>query len=250
MDGSQTEDSDEPITDNSVYIDASVSATLIKQIPELVTLSLLPKSQWQSLINLDIIKVRNRPIEPPKKPEKAPFFLPSAPSLSGERLFTPSEANGHNDAKGNEEEKNDRKLEMPPSAFLHRLQSSAEMKNFLAFTDYIKGLSPSALDMELWMLQIIDDENLEELDRKPEMISIELLLDYFVYEISSRNNFEFIQAVIRLFMKIHGETIRLCPKLQDKAKKLLEIQSEVWQKIDTMFQQTRCMVTFLSNSQF
>lgn len=28
-----------------------------KQIPELVTLSLLPKSQWQSLINLDIIKV-------------------------------------------------------------------------------------------------------------------------------------------------------------------------------------------------
>ena len=28
-----------------------------KQIPELVTLSLLPKSQWQNLINLDIIKV-------------------------------------------------------------------------------------------------------------------------------------------------------------------------------------------------
>lgn len=30
-----------------------------KQIPDLVTLSLLPKSQWQSLINLDIIKVLN-----------------------------------------------------------------------------------------------------------------------------------------------------------------------------------------------
>lgn len=27
------------------------------RIPDLVTLSLLPKSQWQSLINLDIIKV-------------------------------------------------------------------------------------------------------------------------------------------------------------------------------------------------
>lgn len=27
------------------------------QLPNLVTLSLLPKSQWQSLINLDIIKV-------------------------------------------------------------------------------------------------------------------------------------------------------------------------------------------------
>lgn len=52
------------------------------------------------------------------------------------------------------------------------------------------------------MLQIIDDENMQGLDMKPEMISIELLLDYFVYEISYRNNFEFLQAVIRLFLKV------------------------------------------------
>ncbi|KAL6988335.1 hypothetical protein U1Q18_014087 [Sarracenia purpurea var. burkii] len=32
------------------------------QIPNLVTLSLLPKSQWQSLINLDSIKVLPAPI--------------------------------------------------------------------------------------------------------------------------------------------------------------------------------------------
>jgi U3 small nucleolar RNA-associated protein 21 len=57
-------------------------------MPELVTLSLLPKSQWQSLVKLDIIKMRNKPIEPPKKPEKAPFFLPTLPSLSGDVTFT------------------------------------------------------------------------------------------------------------------------------------------------------------------
>lgn len=247
---SQIEDSDEMAVDNSISEDASGSATFIKQIPELVTLSMLPKSQWQSLINLDIIKVRNKPIEPPKKPEKAPFFLPSIPSLSGEILFTPGEDNGHTDAKGNEMEKNDRKFDMPQSPFLKLLRSSAEMKIYSAFTDYIKGLSPSALDMELRMLQIIDDENMQGLDMKPEMISIELLLDYFVYEISYRNNFEFLQAVIRLFLKIHGLTIRCHSKLQDKAKKLLKIQSDEWQKIDTLFQRTRCMVTFLSNSQF
>lgn len=54
---SQIEDSDEMAVDNSISEDASGSATFIKQIPELVTLSMLPKSQWQSLINLDIIKV-------------------------------------------------------------------------------------------------------------------------------------------------------------------------------------------------
>ncbi|XVE98879.1 hypothetical protein REPUB_Repub03eG0147200 [Reevesia pubescens] len=165
-------------------------------------------------------------------------------------LDKPCESNGDNNAKGNEVEENDRKLDMPPSPFSQLIQSSAERKNLSAFTDYIKGLSPSALDMELRMLQIIDDENQQELDRRPEMISIELLLDYFIYRISYRNNFEFIQAVIRLFLKIHDEIIGCHSKLQDKATKLLEIQSDVWQRIDTLFQRTRCMVSFLSNSQF
>ena len=75
------------------------------------------------------MQVRNKPIEPPKKPEKAPFFLPSIPSLSGEIVFTPSEANGDNDAKDNEVEKNYRKFDMQPSPFMQLLQSSVEMKN-------------------------------------------------------------------------------------------------------------------------
>lgn len=70
------------------------------------------------------------------------------------------------------------------------------------FTDYIKGLSPSALDMELRMLQIIDDNDQQELDNRPELASIEQLLDYFIHELSCRNNFEFLQAVIRLFLKV------------------------------------------------
>lgn len=51
--------------------------------PHLVTLSLLPRSQWQSLVHLEAIKARNRPIQPPKKPEAAPFFLPSSYSIFG-----------------------------------------------------------------------------------------------------------------------------------------------------------------------
>lgn len=71
-----------------------------------------------------------------------------------------------------------------------------------AFTDYIKSLSSSTLDMELRMLQIIDDDDEQEPKKRPEFHSIELLLDYFIYELSCRNNFEFIQAVIRLFLKV------------------------------------------------
>ena len=54
---SQVEQSDE-VVNASQSKDAPRFPTQDKQIPDLVTLSLLPKSQWQSLINLDIIKVR------------------------------------------------------------------------------------------------------------------------------------------------------------------------------------------------
>lgn len=52
------------------------------------------------------------------------------------------------------------------------------------------------------MLQIIDDDDEQEISKRPELHFIELLLDYFIQEISCRNNFEFIQAVIRLFLKV------------------------------------------------
>ncbi|GAB7361931.1 hypothetical protein MBLNU230_g1969t1 [Neophaeotheca triangularis] len=44
---------------------------------DLLSLSLIPKPRWQNLMHLDLIRQRNKPLEPPKKPEKAPFFLPS-----------------------------------------------------------------------------------------------------------------------------------------------------------------------------
>lgn len=220
------------------------------QIPDLVTLSLLPKSQWQSLINLDIIKARNKPIEPPKKPEKAPFFLPSIPSLSGEILFKPSEGtNEESNAQNTRLEESSKKTDLPVSKFLQILKSCAEKENFAPFTNHIKSLSPSILDMELRMLQIIDDDDEQEPEKRQELHFIELLLDYFIHEISCRSNFEYIQALIRLFLKIHGETVRRQSKLQEKARKLLEVQSAVWQKIDKLFQNTRCVITFLSNTQ-
>lgn len=40
-----------------------------------ITLSSLPRGYWATLFNLEVVKARNRPIEPPKKPESAPFFL-------------------------------------------------------------------------------------------------------------------------------------------------------------------------------
>jgi U3 small nucleolar RNA-associated protein 21 len=55
--------------------------------PRLATLSLLPRAQVDSLLHLDAIRARGRPLAPPKKPEAAPFFLPTVPSLAGRPVF-------------------------------------------------------------------------------------------------------------------------------------------------------------------
>jgi U3 small nucleolar RNA-associated protein 21 len=66
---------DEPEEDDTV-------APSVEQLSrDIVTLSLVPKSRWQTLLHLDLIKKRNKPTEAPKALEKAPFFLGSLNNL-------------------------------------------------------------------------------------------------------------------------------------------------------------------------
>lgn len=67
----------EDANSNDEAEDAAPTATLDQLSADMVTLSLVPKSRWQTLLHLDLIKQRNKPTEAPKLPEKAPFFLPS-----------------------------------------------------------------------------------------------------------------------------------------------------------------------------
>jgi len=75
----------------------------------LVTLSGLPDGHWKNLFNLELMKERNKPIEPPKKPPSAPFFLQyqkgqtqSIPDTEIKEMMN-TDSNG---GKGNEEERN------------------------------------------------------------------------------------------------------------------------------------------------
>lgn len=71
--------------------DAAPTQLLEQLNQDMMTLSLVPKSRWQTLLHLDLIKQRNKPIEAAKKPEKAPFFLPSLEIPQSSVLATPQE---------------------------------------------------------------------------------------------------------------------------------------------------------------
>lgn len=67
----------EEVAEDGEAEDGVTAPNLDQLSADMMTLSLVPKSRWQTLLHLDLIKKRNKPTEAPKVPEKAPFFLPS-----------------------------------------------------------------------------------------------------------------------------------------------------------------------------
>lgn len=76
-DSDEEEESEEEITEEKVD-------TVDQLADSLITMSMEPRAKWQNLLHLDTIKLRNKPKEAPKLPEKAPFFLPTLPGAKGQ----------------------------------------------------------------------------------------------------------------------------------------------------------------------
>lgn len=84
----------------------------------------MPRSRWQTLLNLETIKARNKPKEAPKAPERAPFFLPTLPGVDNRFDFGVPAAEG----KGASDAAPKRKLDYAAGAsietdFVRRLLS-------------------------------------------------------------------------------------------------------------------------------
>lgn len=193
--------------------DAAPMASIEQLSEDMLTLSMVPKSRWQTLLHLDLIKARNKPTEAPKVPEKAPFFLPSLekpnPLLStteelkeqttladrsrimkmdhtaAERPFTVSlRAGGESgDCKS-----------IPSSALsspLPKLTISTDS----SFTNHLKILSPSAADLELRSLTP-DEEFLPFINALTSLLR-------------QKRDYELVQAWMSVFLKLHVDSIAL-----------------------------------------
>jgi U3 small nucleolar RNA-associated protein 21 len=97
--------------------------TTPEQLDEgLLTLSLMPRARWQTLLNLETIRLRNKPKEPPKAPEAAPFFLPTVQGLNP--TFDMSKTNGF--ASGEDDRHVQSQLGFAESDFARRIVAENE----------------------------------------------------------------------------------------------------------------------------
>lgn len=193
---------------------------------QLITLSNLPTSRWQNLLNLDIIKRRNKPKQPPKTPKAAPFFIPTVPSLNLQFDLT------------NARQNDDSKLLIPQnllnlSEFGKMLQDTVDTEDFKSIVAKIKEFGPSKIDYEIKSLGLEGGG------------SITVMLQFFKcieYMIKSNQDFELAQAYLSVFLKSHGTTISADEQLRNYLPNIQSCLSIGWQKIQEKLFYCTCIV--------
>lgn len=157
---------------------------------DMLTLSIVPKSRWQTLLHLDTIRQRNKPKEPPKAPEKAPFFLPSLEGIKASQVVKAERKTEITQAERSRITKLDRAGAASP--FTTTLHSGTQTGEYTPFIEHLKTLASSAADVEIRSL------NPDEL---PSFVSA------LTHRLRQKRDYELVQAWMSVFLRIHGEAV-------------------------------------------
>lgn len=180
---------------------------------DLVTLSLLPRSRWQTLLNFEVIQQRNKPKEPPKEPEKAPFFLPTLPGVEPRFAIEQNESE-----KTKKQTKRLQKASASSdSTFYKMLAAEDPHGDYEEFFTYAKSLSPAAIDLELRSLVTLD--------------ALRTFLTALNRRLRSHRDFEAVQSFQNVFLRMHGDVLTANPELQEELEMLQDAQRKESEKL-------------------
>ncbi|KAJ1921187.1 rRNA-processing protein utp21 [Mycoemilia scoparia] len=205
-----------------------------KLTENMVTLSSQPKSKWQTLLNLDIIKKRNKPTEAPKAPERAPFFLQAGSEPKG-TIFDDNETGLDGDERADETNEKSKgsllAMKTDLSILLERAKTDREYDKVLK---YLQELNPTKVDYELRSLHIDGD-----------FLCFINFLKVLQYQLAQKRDFELVQVYLNVFLKIHSDIITNNPEAFSDLLDILQkqYQSE-WKRVDSLIRYSACMVDF------
>jgi len=173
---------------------------------DMQTLSIVPRSRWQSLLHLDTIRARNKPIEPPKAPEKAPFFLPSleGPDKSGSLAPATDPSSSVNSANSVASPQESRivSLTRAPTALSILLHSSHQSQEYTPFVAHLSSLPPSAADVEIRSLSPLADPS-----DPSQPLELVLFVNALTARLRERRDYELVQAWMAVFLRVHGGSV-------------------------------------------
>lgn len=201
---------------------------------ELVTLSLLPNSRWQHLLQIDIIKQRNKPKEPIKVPKQAPFFLPTIPNLEGHVMF----------GNGNEKESGNKSAEPivfsnPQSPFAKQLLKSHQTEDYGGTLALLKEMGPTSIDLELGLLSPTNGGSLA---------LCEAFLSFASSQLEKRKDFEIVNAYLSVFLAKGGDVVAKNPDLSERLEEIRNEESAGWKDLQHQLHQSLCVIKFLRSA--
>lgn len=187
-------------------------------VEDMISLSSQPKSKWQTLLNIDAIKKRNKPKEAPKVPEKAPFFLPTVPgatptffdvkaatdSISAAAPVSSSKILKMNDMElvteftrilrscAYENDCKKKKKKRHACEFQYALTPPPlSPQPVTDFFKYLTSLSPSAADFEIRSLSPMDN-----------FADFKFFIAALKSQLMKNKDFELVQAYMNAFLKV------------------------------------------------
>lgn len=236
---------EEAIEELNMYVDQEeeedlgVEVALKYETPEqlskdLITLSGVAASRWQNLLELDIIKKRNKPKAPPKLPKQAPFFLPTVPGLEIKFDVVNS--------KKSDDELESKFIKASTlnnlTNFGKLLEATESTKDYEQCVQYLKQLGPSMIDFEIKSLHPICGGTIKAL--------VEFLNTLqFIFE--SKLNFELGQSYLSVFLRSHGLNLVETPDVIYKLEEVSKAQESSWQKLEEKLMYGMGVVAALRN---
>jgi U3 small nucleolar RNA-associated protein 21 len=169
---------------------------------DLVTLSLVPKARWQTLLHLDTVRARNKPKEPPKKPEATPFFLPTLMDN------TTSENPPLLPVATKEPASRISRIANPAAAatttFTSLLQTYSQTADPEPPLRYLSSLAPSAADMAI-----------RTLDPAPPYTELVLFIRLLTARLKQRRDYELVQTWMAVVLRCHTSVVAESSEIRD-----------------------------------
>lgn len=183
---------------------------------DLVTMSTAAISKWQNLLDLDLVKKRNKPKAPPKTPKQAPFFLPTIAGLDM-KFDVPNDVSDGNT-----------KLLIPDNfhnltIFGKKLDASIDSGSYQGCVDYLTNLGPSMIDFEVKSMHPDGGGSIAVMRQFMKMVA---------YMFDTNLNFELAQTFLGIFLKCHGRTVGDTSELKLQLNELQDAQSKGWSALE------------------
>jgi U3 small nucleolar RNA-associated protein 21 len=166
---------------------------------KITTLSLVPKSRWQTLLHLDVIRARNKPKEAPKAPEKAPFFLPSVGQNQVQGADSNVLASLDQDPKSRISSSalaSRSSAAAATDSFTHHLAHAIDTAEYTPLLSFLSSLPPSAADLAIRTLNTTEPYT-----------ELRTFIQALTARLGERRDYELVQAWMSVFLRLHGDVV-------------------------------------------